>query len=108
VRAPIKRPSFRLILGRQVSLVDSEAPTAQGSVLLSHGRIRMRITSKGQVTIPQAIREQAGLHPSCGVQFRLVGDRVVLEKVEDEGPQRAQEAMVDSYVLLDVITGPAA
>jgi len=31
-------------------------------------------------------------NPSCGVQFRLVGDRVVLEKVEDEGPQRAQEA----------------
>ena len=23
----------------------------------------MRITSKGQVTIPQAVREQAGLHP---------------------------------------------
>jgi AbrB family looped-hinge helix DNA binding protein len=33
----------------------------------------MRITSKGQVTIPQAIREQAGLHPNCEVRFRLVG-----------------------------------
>lgn len=54
----------------------------------------MRITSKGQVTIPQAIREQAGLDPSCEVQFRLVGDQVVLEKVEDEGQQRAREAMV--------------
>ncbi len=56
-------------------------------------RVWVRITSKGQITIPQAIREQAGLHPSCEVQFRLVGDQVVLEKVEDEGPQRAQEAI---------------
>ena len=29
----------------------------------------MRITSKGQVTIPQAIREQAGLLPGCEVEF---------------------------------------
>jgi AbrB family looped-hinge helix DNA binding protein len=29
----------------------------------------MRITSKGQVTIPQAIREQAGLLPGCEVAF---------------------------------------
>jgi AbrB family looped-hinge helix DNA binding protein len=31
----------------------------------------MRITSKGQVTIPQAIREQAGLMPGCEVEFVL-------------------------------------
>jgi AbrB family looped-hinge helix DNA binding protein len=31
----------------------------------------MRITSKGQVTIPQAIREQAGLLPGCEVEFLL-------------------------------------
>ena len=31
----------------------------------------MRITSKGQVTIPQAIREQAGLHPNSEVEFEL-------------------------------------
>ena len=31
----------------------------------------MRITSKGQVTIPQAIREQAGLHPHSEVEFEL-------------------------------------
>lgn len=29
----------------------------------------MRITSKGQVTIPQAIREQAGLLPHTEVEF---------------------------------------
>ena len=31
----------------------------------------MRITSKGQVTIPQAIREAAGLLPGCEVEFQL-------------------------------------
>jgi len=32
----------------------------------------MKITSKGQVTIPQAVREQAGLHPNGEVVIRLV------------------------------------
>lgn len=31
----------------------------------------MKITSKGQVTIPQSIREQAGLLPNCEVEFTL-------------------------------------
>jgi AbrB family looped-hinge helix DNA binding protein len=31
----------------------------------------MRITSKGQVTIPQDIRERAGLHPLSEVTFEL-------------------------------------
>jgi AbrB family looped-hinge helix DNA binding protein len=42
----------------------------------------MKITSKGQVTIPQAVREQAGLHPHSEVEFevRANGD-VVLRPV---------------------------
>lgn len=31
----------------------------------------MRITSKGQVTIPQAVREQAGLLPNTEVEFTV-------------------------------------
>jgi AbrB family looped-hinge helix DNA binding protein len=31
----------------------------------------MKITSKGQVTIPQDIRERAGLHPLSEVSFEL-------------------------------------
>ncbi|MBM5828800.1 MAG: AbrB/MazE/SpoVT family DNA-binding domain-containing protein [Cyanobacteria bacterium M_surface_7_m2_040] len=53
----------------------------------------MRITSKGQVTIPQAIREQAGLSPSCEVVFRLVDGQVLLEKVDPSGQQRGAEAL---------------
>jgi AbrB family looped-hinge helix DNA binding protein len=40
----------------------------------------MRITSKGQVTIPAAIREKAGLLPATDVEFQLAGKRVILKK----------------------------
>jgi len=36
----------------------------------------MRITSKGQVTIPLAIREKAGLMPNTEVEFELDGKAV--------------------------------
>lgn len=38
----------------------------------------MRITSKGQVTIPQAIREKAGLAPNTEVEFKYLNGKVVL------------------------------
>jgi AbrB family looped-hinge helix DNA binding protein len=38
----------------------------------------MRITAKGQVTIPIAIREKAGLLPNTEVKFELDGDVVRL------------------------------
>ncbi len=43
----------------------------------------MRITSKGQVTIPQAIRERAGLLPNTEVEFRVDGDLVFLFRAAD-------------------------
>jgi AbrB family looped-hinge helix DNA binding protein len=33
----------------------------------------MKVTTKGQVTIPQDIREQLGLHPGAEVEFFLEG-----------------------------------
>lgn len=38
----------------------------------------MRLTSKGQVTIPQAVREQAGLHPHTEVEFEVQANGDVL------------------------------
>ena len=43
----------------------------------------MRITSKGQVTIPQAIREQAGLLPNTEVEFVVEDGSVRLVKAAD-------------------------
>ena len=41
----------------------------------------MKITTKGQVTIPQDIREKAGLHPNTEVTFEYVRGRVTLTPV---------------------------
>lgn len=40
----------------------------------------MRITSKGQVTIPQEMRERFGLLPHTEIEFRVEGDKVYLYK----------------------------
>lgn len=40
----------------------------------------MRLTSKGQVTIPQEIRERLGLLPNTAVVFDVVGDAVRIRK----------------------------
>lgn len=40
----------------------------------------MRITSKGQVTIPQEIREKLGLLESTEVEFDVDGDTVRIRK----------------------------
>lgn len=42
----------------------------------------MRITSKGQVTIPQTIREQAGMLPGTEVEFEYADGKVILRAVE--------------------------
>ena len=41
----------------------------------------MRITSKGQVTIPAEIRERTGLLPNTEVEFEVSGEKVILQKV---------------------------
>lgn len=40
----------------------------------------MRITTKGQVTIPVDIREKAGLLPNTEVEFAMDGDVVTIRK----------------------------
>ena len=51
----------------------------------------MRITSKGQVTIPQAIREKAGLLPHTEVEFKYENGKVVLARARTvKGMTRGQ------------------
>ena len=47
----------------------------------------MRITSKGQVTIPAAIRERAGLLPHTEVEFELDGDAVRIVRAKPSEPR---------------------
>lgn len=54
----------------------------------------MRITSKGQVTIPIAIREEAGLLPGSEVDFVVEGPTVRIVRSESSGkPSRGQRAV---------------
>ena len=55
----------------------------------------MRITSKGQVTIPQDIREKLGLLPHCEVEFQIVGDSVRIRKVGTAKKKSRGEMIVE-------------
>jgi len=46
----------------------------------------MRITSKGQVTIPQAVREEAGLLPNTEVDFVVEDGHVTIRKARPMHP----------------------
>jgi AbrB family looped-hinge helix DNA binding protein len=53
----------------------------------------MRLTSKGQVTIPQEIRERLGLLPHSEVEFDVVGDSVRIRKAR--GKRTRGQMIVD-------------
>lgn len=42
----------------------------------------MRVTAKGQVTIPIAIREKAGIFPDTEVEFGFSGNKITIEKAK--------------------------
>jgi AbrB family looped-hinge helix DNA binding protein len=44
----------------------------------------MTLTSKGQVTIPQEIREKLGLRPGTLVEFDIVGNSVRIRKAQTQ------------------------
>ena len=54
----------------------------------------MRITSKGQVTIPIEIREQAGLLPNTEVEFEYDGSAVRIVKVTQPRGETRGERIV--------------
>lgn len=44
------------------------------------------VTSKGQVTIPKAVRQKLGIRTGSQVRFSIVGDRVELARVDAHAP----------------------
>jgi AbrB family looped-hinge helix DNA binding protein len=53
----------------------------------------MRITSKGQVTIPIEIRERMGLLPHTEVRFEVEGNTVRILRVEKSAGERGQRLL---------------
>jgi antitoxin PrlF len=45
--------------------------------------VAARLTSKGQVTVPKAVREALDLHEGDEVVFRVRGDHAVLSRTSD-------------------------
>jgi AbrB family looped-hinge helix DNA binding protein len=54
----------------------------------------MRITSKGQVTIPVEIRERFGLLPETEVEFQVNGNAVRLMKVQAKNRRSRGQSVV--------------
>jgi len=52
----------------------------------------MRITSKGQVTIPIEIRKRLGLLPHTEVRFEVEGNTVLIHR-ETSSPGRAEKLL---------------
>lgn len=53
----------------------------------------MKITSKGQVTIPKEIRDECGFLPGTEVEFQIDGGQVTVRRVE--GDYNRGRAIVD-------------
>jgi AbrB family looped-hinge helix DNA binding protein len=51
----------------------------------------MRVTVKGQVTIPRNIREKLGIIPNCEVDFKEENNRVYLLKKTGRSAKRANK-----------------
>jgi AbrB family looped-hinge helix DNA binding protein len=49
----------------------------------------MKVTSKGQVTIPLSIREQTGIVPGCEVAFSVERGRIYVHKTADSNRGKA-------------------
>ena len=45
----------------------------------------MRVTRKGQVTIPLAVRRKVGILPDTDVEFAVRGNTVILKKASGNG-----------------------
>lgn len=55
----------------------------------------MRVTSKGQVTIPVEIRERLGLLPNSEVEFEVDGNAVRIRKVRGRRGRNRGRSVVD-------------
>lgn len=53
----------------------------------------MRITIKGQVTIPQEIRNKLGLLPNTEVEFEMAGDHARIRRARHASGARGQNAL---------------
>ena len=54
----------------------------------------MRVTSKGQVTIPKGVREKLGIEPGSEVGFREEGQSMIVERLDVRENESEGERLV--------------
>ncbi len=70
--------------------VKVEKPASKSKIIRGASKSN-RITTKGQVTIPQNIREIKGFLPNTDVEFIIENDRVYIEKTSGSKLSRGQQ-----------------
>ena len=67
----------------------------------------MRITSKGQVTIPQRLRERYGLMPETEVEFVEVGGEIVVRRAGAQSADRLHLSQRRGHTAMGIRWNPA-
>jgi AbrB family looped-hinge helix DNA binding protein len=70
---------------RHVARLDERGIVVLLLLVILQKEVAMRVTQKGQVTIPLAIRERVGILPDTEVEFSVRGDTVILRKASRGG-----------------------
>jgi AbrB family looped-hinge helix DNA binding protein len=58
----------------------------------------MRVTSKGQVTIPKHLRQRTGIRPGTEVEFAEKGSELVLRKTTRKRRRSARDEEFEAYL----------
>ena len=58
---------------------------------------KTKVTSKGQVTIPKEIRDQLSIKESDNLEVKVVGNSIVMERLESFEALRGSVKIPDKY-----------
>lgn len=65
----------------------------------------MRMTSRGQITVPKAFRDRFGITPQTDLEFREEGGKLVLAKLAPDAAVRAVRGSVKGLPFGDEVDG---
>jgi antitoxin PrlF len=67
-------------------LISSDLGNTFRKRILTEEEMSTKITSKGQVTIPKAVRDLLDLKPGTEVKFRYANKEIILERADGTRP----------------------
>ena len=91
----MKRPRFASSKPCKSRTVREGLPVLTDKIITSNSNTHVRITSKGQVTIPQELRERFGLLPNTEVEFVATPDGKELRLMKSSKPSGRGRALIE-------------